>query len=449
MKNGFEPTLSEWRDWQGQITDFASGLGTDVMPESIGAQSIPGIVEEPLTGGLSQILALLHEGCAEAMGTTAAGYLAYVPGGGIKSSALAGFIGNLMNRFTGIESHAPMLISLENSVLNWLCDEFGLPTGAFGIFTSGGSIANLTALMAMRVHALGKSGDFSKAIIYVSDQVHHSVKKSAFLAGFPPENCVAIATDSAFKLSMPALAAQLKQDRANGLRPIGVVGSAGTTNTGAIDPFEDIALLCRAESLWFHVDAAYGGAFVLCEDGKKRLRGISMADSITFDPHKGMFLPYGTGCLLVKDREALLRIHTYQADYLANCDINSPASLGPELSREFRGLRLWLPLILHGAGAFRQALGEKLALTHWLDEQLRQLPIEIMAKPELSTLIFKPTGTVSSEELVKRVNAFGRVYLAPTRIRGESAVRVCILSFRTHLEQVQMCFEDIQLALKD
>jgi aromatic-L-amino-acid decarboxylase len=437
MINGLEPSREEWESWIQQVLNFIKGAPavTSMIPNEI--------LESPIPGGLPKILELFNLKLQDAVPTTSPGFMAYVPGGGIQSAALANFLGNLSNRFTGIEDQASGLVALETQVIQWLCREFGLPETAFGVLTSGGSIANLTALITARVQYFGESGDFSKACVYVSDQVHHSVQKAAFLAGIPKENTVSIQTDHAFKLSMQALHERVQRDRKLGLKPFCIVGSAGTTNTGAIDPLEELAAFCRQQNLWFHIDAAYGGAFVLCESGKAKLKGIELADSITFDPHKGMFLPYGTGGLLVKDRETLLKAYSYEADYLTPSQKNSPASLGLELSREYRGIKIWLPLMLHGAGAFRQALSEKLELTNWLHEELKKLPVQILCRPELSTIVFRP-GDIS-----KRVNSYGRVYLSPTKLRGELTSRVCILSFKTHFEQVQACLEDISKALYD
>lgn len=437
MNSGLEPSREEWESWTRQVLDFVVRA-----PSLQGGEGRGEVSDNPILGGLPKILELFNLSLQDAISTTEPGFMAYVPGGGIRSAALANFLGNIANRFTGIESQAPGLVALETQVINWLCQEFGLPETSFGILTSGGSIANLTALIAARVKYFGESGDFSKACVYVSDQVHHSVQKAAFLAGIPKENTTSIQTDDAFKLSMQALRERVQRDRRLGLKPFCIVGSAGTTNTGAIDPLVELAAFCRQENLWLHIDAAYGGAFVLCESGKLKFKGIEQADSITFDPHKGMFLPYGTGCLLVKDRETLLKTYSYEADYLMSSQRDSSASLGPELSREYRGIRLWLPLMLHGAGAFRQALSEKLELTNWLYEELKKLPVQILCQPELSTIVFRP-GDIS-----EKVNSYGRVYLSPTRLRGELTSRVCILSFRTHFEQVQACLEDIDKALK-
>lgn len=436
MHNGLEPTQDEWDSWTRQVVEFAR-----LLPKQTQKLPAPVIAEEPLSGGLPRILEHLAQGVSASVSTTLPGQMAYIPGGALYSAALANFIGNVTNCYTGLEDQAPVLVEFEKQVIRWLCKEFGLPTKAFGTLTTGGSGANMTAIIAGRVHVLGETGDFSKARLYVSDQVHHSVQKAAFCAGIPRANCVSIITDNNFKLSIPALREQLESDLKAGYKPFMIVGSAGTTNTGAIDPLEELAAISRQQGLWFHIDGAYGGAFMLCPAGKKRLVGIEQADSITIDPHKGMFLPYGTGCLLVKDPSTLLRVYDCEADYLNVHQRESPASLGLELTREYRGIRLWLPLLLHGAAQFRQALSEKLELTQWLHEELQKLPVQILNKPELSVIVFRP-GDIS-----EKVTALGRTYLVSTKLRGEKASRVCILSFRTHFEQVQTCLEDIKQTL--
>ena len=244
-----------------------------------------------------------------------------------------------------------------------------------------------------------------------------------------------------------------------------VVAAAGTTNTGAIDPLNDLADLCGEVGAWLHVDGAYGGAFVLCPEGRARLKGIERADSITFDPHKGLFLPYGTGCLLMKDGRDLLEAHQSEASYLQDFDTfghdgapPSPSAYGPELSRPYRGLRLWLSLMLFGAAAFREALSEKLELAEYAYEALRQsdAPVDILHPPQTSALGFRlkrikgeSVGTWNARNALwmEKVNARQRVHLSSTTIPSPEGplftLRMCILSFRTHMEHIDACLEDL------
>jgi len=334
----------------------------------------------------------------------------------------------------------------------------GYPASALGLLTTGGSMANLIALVTARRERLPEN--FLSGVLYASDQAHHSVQKAALLAGFPPANVRAVPSDERFRIRVDALAEAVAADRAAGLRPFFLVVSAGTTNTGAVDDITAAADFAQAQGLWLHVDAAYGGFFVLTERGRRALRGMERADSITLDPHKGLFLPYGTGSVLVRDAGALRRAHSVHAEYLPpvpeDPDFVDYASVSPELSRDFRGLRVWLPIKMHGIGAFRRALDEKLDLAAWAADDLRRVPgVEIVAEPQLSLLAFrivKPgLDDAALDDLNRRVmeavNARRRVYITSTIARGRFLIRICVLSFRTHMERVQMAIEDLRAAI--
>src|SRR5262249_47121740 len=200
-------------------------------------------------------------------------------------------------------------------------------------------------------------------VLYTSDQAHHSVLKSAKLAGIMPDRVRALPCDAHYRLPVDGLRDAIAADRRAGLRPFAVVSSAGTTNTGAVDPLDAIADLCATEGVWHHIDGAYGAFFYMLDDLRPVLNGLSRADSLTLDPHKGMFLPYGTGALLVRDGAALRAAHEATADYLPPMphpdEFYDPSQHGPELSRGFPGLRVWLSIKLFGAAAFRAAMAEK------------------------------------------------------------------------------------------
>jgi aromatic-L-amino-acid decarboxylase len=243
-----------------------------------------------------------------------------------------------------------------------------------------------------------------------------------------------------------ALDRMIADDRAGGMRPFLVVGAAGTTNTGAIDPLDAIADVAEREGLWFHVDAAYGGFFQLTERGRARFAGAARADSITLDPHKGLFLPYGTGGLIVRDRTAMRDAHFEGAAYLQDLppagELPNYNELTPELSRDMRGLRVWWPLSLHGVDAFRDALDEKLDLTMRIHDALSADPnVELGWDPELTVVTFRSRGGDErrSRELLQRINASKRVFLSSTLVRGEYWLRVCIVSHRTHADRIDEC----------
>ncbi len=389
--------------------------------------------------------------------TASPGYLAYIPGGGLFHAAVADLIADATNRYSSVYAAAPALARIEMNVIDWFCRLAGLPPEARGTLTSGGSLANWTALVTARRERLPE--DFLKGTIYASDQSHYSIVKGAILAGFPEANVREVPTDDHYRLRVDALAERIAEDRRRGFHPFLIAAAAGTTNTGAVDPLPELADLAAREGLWLHVDAAYGGFFLLTEEGKRALRGIERADSVVLDPHKGLFLPYGTGAVLVRDGQALRRAHSLTGDYMPGLQDDPDrvdfSQYSPELSRPFRALRIWLPFKMHGAGAFREQLEEKLALARLAADRLRAMEgVEILAEPQLSLLAFRlaPAGVPESElnplnqRFLDRVNARQRVYLTATRLRGRFAPRICVLSFRTHRDRMEMALEDIAAA---
>jgi aromatic-L-amino-acid decarboxylase len=408
-----------------------------------------------------ELLDLLFERVIpKSFNTAGPGYLAYIPGGGLPQSAVADLVSDATNRYVGVFAAAPGLAQLESNVLRWFCDLAGLPEEARGILTSGGSLATFSALVAARRDRL--PDDFLSGTIYVSSQTHHAVQKAAILAGFPEDRVREVAVDERFGIRVDALESAIAADRTAGKLPFLLVGNAGTTNTGAVDDLPALADLAARERLWFHVDAAYGGFFLLTDEGRRILRGIERADSIVLDPHKGLFLPYGTGALLVRDGETLKRAHALSAEYMPSmqedADLTDFNLLSPELSRDFRGLRIWLPIRMHGIGPFRRNLDEKLALARWAADRLREIPgIEIVAEPQLSILAFRRVRPGAdgaaldrdNRRLLERINARQRVYLTGTVVGGRFAIRICVLSFRTHRERMEQALQDIRAALTE
>lgn len=421
---------------------------------------------------IEDLLALLFERAVpKSFNTAGPGYLAYIPGGGLFASALADLIAASVNRYVGVFAAAPALSQLEADAVAWLAEIVGWPSGAGGargILTSGGSLANFSAVVTARREKLPE--DFLAGTLYASDQVHHSVARAAALAGFPANAVRVVESDGGYRLRLDRLAGAIAADRRAGRRPFLVVASAGTTNTGAVDPLRATAELCRSEGLWLHADAAYGGFFMLTEDGRRAMDGLALADSVTLDPHKGMFLPYGTGALLVRDGAALARAHSGGAEpvsYLPEVpeapDLVDFHELSPELSRPFRGLRVWLALKLHGVDAFRRALEEKLALARRLRDGVGAIPgVEIVAEPELSLFAFAlaPPGATwggaaaadhaaldrLNLDFLARINRGRRVFLTGTRLRGRFVLRACVLHLRTHADRIDAALKDVAAA---
>src|SRR4051812_37413944 len=248
-----------------------------------------------------------------------------------------------------------------------------------------------------------------------------------------------------------ARAEALERDRSDGVRPWLVIASAGTVDTGAVDPLEEIADLAARHGAWLHVDGAYGGLFRLCPEGREVLQGIERADSVALDPHKTLFLPYGTGAVLARDGRHLADAFSASADYirpLGESEVGpSPADLSPELTRHFRALRLWLPLQLAGIAAFRAAQAEKIKLARYFHARLSQMAgWDPGPSPDLSVVAFRYRPArididSFNDSLLRRIQAEGRVFLSGTRIDGEAWLRCAILSFRTHLAHIDETIE--------
>ncbi|HEV8335628.1 MAG TPA: aminotransferase class V-fold PLP-dependent enzyme [Candidatus Polarisedimenticolia bacterium] len=413
-----------------------------------GAADVAASFREPVPEAghrISTILGRLRPAVAKTFTTAGPGYLAFIPGGGIVAAGLADFIACAVNRFVGVAAAAPALAQIEATVVGWLSSLMGYPPDAAGILTSGGSISNLTAVATARIAKLPE--DFLSGTLYFSEETHLSLVKAARIAGFSERNLRWIPVDERFRLVPERLEEEIRADRSRGLRPFFVVANVGTTNTGAVDPIPDILEIARRHDLWVHADAAYGGFFRLVPGGEKLMPGIERCDSITLDPHKGLFLPYGTGCLLVQDPQALRRAHQGAAGYLQDVaaalgQVNF-TDISPELSRDFRGLRVWLPIQLHGLSAFREQLQEKLELTQWAGRELRDDPLfHVLDEPQLSIVAFtaaprRGDPDAIGAEILRRVNARKRVFLSSTTLGGRYVLRLCVLSFRTHLERVK------------
>ncbi|MDQ3283995.1 MAG: aminotransferase class V-fold PLP-dependent enzyme [Acidobacteriota bacterium] len=398
---------------------------------------------------------LFNEAIPRSFNAAGPGYLAYVPGGGLFHSAVADLIADAVNRYVGVCAAAPALVQLESNVVRWFCEIIGLPRGSGGVLTSGGSLANFTSIVAARKAML--PDDFLRGTLYCSEQIHHSFQKAANLAGFPYANVRELPVDATFRIRVEALEEAIARDRANGFTPFLIAGSAGTTGTGAVDDLEALARIARRENLWFHVDGAYGALFALTDRGRATLRGIEQADSVILDPHKTLFLPFGTGAVLVRDARTLHRAHSLHAEYLPKMqqedELVDFCEISPELSRDFRGLRVWLPLKMFGITPFREQLDEKLDLTTYAVDALRSIEgIEIVAEPQLTIAAFRLVRegadlNALNRELLDRINAKKRVMLTPTTLDGKFVIRICIVSHRTHRDRIDMLIADVRSAV--
>ena len=353
--------------------------------------------------------------------------------------------------FSGGWSAAPAAAELEIVTLGWLLDMFGLPVKrGGGIFTSGGSMANLTALVTARNIKCGE--DFSKAVIYLSDQAHSSNIKAIRVIGFRKEQIRVIPTDMEFKLGINKLKNAINKDRLEGLQPFCLIASAGTTNTGTVDPLPELAAICKKEGLWFHIDGAYGGAAILGKNGKKLLKGIDRADSLTVDPHKWFFQPYEMGCLLVRNHKWLSGTFTEKPEYLRDVEGNASEinffDHGIQLTRRFRALKFYMSIKTFGLNAFREAIQYNMELAEETEAFLRKSPVwEVVSPATLAIINFRynPIDKNLGEKELDKLNSIiskkvvgsRKAMLVTTVLNGMVVLRMCLINPRTTLDDVK------------
>lgn len=381
------------------------------------------------------------------------GHLAYIPGGAIYHSALGDYLAAVTNKYPAIFFNGPGPVRMENLLIRWVADLVGYPATAGGNIASGGSLATLTAITAARdAHGL-KGADFASTAVYLTAQTHHCLEKAFHVAGLREVQVRKIPVDGRFRMIPEALEAAIAIDRAQGLRPWLIVATAGTTDTGAVDPLEAVATIAERERCWYHVDAAYGGFFLLTDHGRSLLRGIERSDSAVLDPHKSLFLPWGSGVVVVRDAARLTAAHGasghYLQDTLREPGEVSPADVSPELTKPFRALRMWLPLVLLGTKPFQAALDEKLLLARYFHREIQELGFEVGPPPDLSIATFRwaPPGmsleraNQLNQEIVDALRRDGRIFLSSTLLDGRFTLRMAALAFRTHRRTIDLALQ--------
>jgi glutamate/tyrosine decarboxylase-like PLP-dependent enzyme len=334
-----------------------------------------------------------------------------------------------------------------------MCKLIGYKEGSHGSLLSGGSIANLSAIITARDHKELKAKNFEKAVIYLTTETHHCVQKALRLAGMGESVIRYIPMDEKFSMQPDALETTIQKDIELGLIPFLIIGSAGTTNTGAIDPLEKLADIAANHQIWYHVDAAYGGFFLLVDELKEKFRGIERADSVVIDPHKSLFMPYGSGVILVRDAAHLFKSNYYTAAYLQDSmdgqEELSPADYSPELTRHFRGIRIWFSLSVLGISPFRKALAEKIELSHYFYHEIKKAGFEVGPFPALSIMLFRfvPNQGDSNEantNLLSLIHEDGQIFVSSTTIQGILWIRMAILVFRAHKKEVDIAIKTLE-----
>lgn len=389
------------------------------------------------------------------------GFLAYVPSCPTFPAVLGDWLATGFNFFAGVWPVASGPNGLEVAVLEWFREWIGMPEGAGGLLTSGGSGANLTAVVAARHAAIGDDGArLGRLTMYASDQAHSSVRRAGWIAGIPREQIRAVPTDDALRIDAAALAAMIRADAEAGFIPFLVVASGGTTNTGAVDPLHALADLCAAESLWLHIDAAYGGFGALTATGRAALDGLGRADSVTLDPHKWLFVPFECGCLLAREPRRLADVFRIYPEYLKDAESSGDeinfADYGEQLTRYSRALKVWLSVSYFGTDAIAAAIGQGIELAALAESLAVDSPVlEVLSPAQFGICCFRahPAGIDDgdaldrlNERILGQVNAAGRFFISSTRLRGAYSLRICVVSYRTTAADIRMLMADIERA---
>lgn len=392
---------------------------------------------------------------AYALRTNHPRFLAFIPGPPTVASVLGDWLCAGTNFFDGVWFEAAGPAQVELVVLDWFKQFLGYPSEARGLITSGGSEANLTALVVARQPLA--FADRSRAVLYVGDHRHWSVDRAARIIGLEPRQIRPLPSTN-FQLPPQALALAVAEDRRNGLLPWVVVANAGTTNTGTVDPLAELAALCREHRLWLHVDAAYGWSAVLTVEGKAALAGIEQADSLTLDPHKWFGQTFAAGCVLVRDGRRLTETFAegkgpdYMQDVAPAEDEVNFCDYGLTLTRRFRALKIWLSVKVLGVGWFRQLIEHSCRLAEYAQALLEQAGVfEILSPRQLSIVAFRfvSSSRFRDEEVLDRLNlrlqqelfATGRAFLSSTRLCGRVALRFCFVNWRTAAADVEEVVE--------
>jgi glutamate/tyrosine decarboxylase-like PLP-dependent enzyme len=376
---------------------------------------------------------------------------AFVPGPSNYISVMSDTLATGFNIFSGGWVGSPAAATIEIVTINWLLKLFSFPVkDGGGIFTSGGSMANLTALATARKVKCGE--DFSKAVIYLSDQAHSSNVKAINILGFRKEQVRIIPTDMEFKFSINKLRNAIVKDKLEGLKPFCLVASSGTTNTGTVDPLDELAKICEAENIWLHIDGAFGAAAILSKKGKKLLKGIEKADSLTIDPHKWLFQPYEIGCLLVQNHQYLKGTFSEKATYLRDIEGNESEinfyDHGIELTRNFRALKFYMSIKTFGLKAFGKAIDYNIGLAERVEAELRQSTTwEVVSPATLAIINFRyhPVGCKFTADMLDQINqkisakilGSKEALLVTTMLQGQVVLRMCLINPRTTLDHVK------------
>ncbi len=440
------PELPVSRDFQ--MDEVRDAVALEVPREPMAPERLIGHLRELV---LDQSVYLGHPG-----------FLAYICGAGTVPGAAAGLVAGAVNQNVGGWRLSPGASEIERRLTGWLAERFGLPAGAGGLMVAGGAMANFVGLKLARDTAagLGVRTDGMRAApplaIYASDESHIVVRRAADMLGLGTEAVRTIPVDERFRMRVDDLAAAIEDDLDAGVTPAAIVATAGTTQTGSIDPLREVAELCRRHGAWMHVDACYGGPAMLADDLRPLFEGIEEADSIAVDPHKWMYSDVPGSCLLVRKLDSLPASFAGDAGYIwlaedARQGIDT-GQLGPDFSRGFSALKVWMSLLAHGHAAYARRISHDAALARYLAELVGERPdFELTAPVALSICCFRyaPPELRGDTEALDRLNerimtaihADGRTYCSNAVLNGRFSLRACVVNFRTEAEEMETLLE--------
>ena len=379
-------------------------------------------------------------------------FFAWIPGPSNFISVMADALASGFNVFSGVERAGAAANQIELLVIRWLVQLLQLGEQAGGILTSGGSVSNLMGLCIAREVML--QGQMTDAVIYCSDQTHGSNSKALKILGFSEDQLRVLPSDDQQRLDMRRLCDQLRKDRTQGMRPFCVIGNAGTTNTGSIDPLPEIRVLCDVEHMWMHVDAAYGGAAWLSEEGHHLLEGMNQADSLTIDPHKWLYQPYDIGGLLVKNTQHLSTTFKTSATYLKETEhYKNFSDKGIQLSRRFRALPLWMSMKYYGVDTFREAITYTITLARHAENTIKTLSeweVTTSAQIGIFTFRFVPSSlnpeqhNTINHRLADHIMNEQGIVLSSTVVCGHTVLRMCTINPATSCQDIEttLCYLD-------
>lgn len=364
------------------------------------------------------------------------------------TASLLSWMGDVMtnayNPHASCQINAPAADLVEKKLIRWMCNLAGYPKDSGGLFVSGGSIANLTALTAARDKKLTYD-ERKNAIIYMSDQTHASIAKGLHIIGFCKEQIRIISTDDTFCMDISALRNAIEIDIKNKKKPFAIVASAGTTNTGSVDPLTEISVVCREYNMWFHVDGAFGASVLLSEHYRKNLAGIELSDSLSWDAHKWLLQTYGCSVILIRNQSNLIHSFAAHPEYLKDAETTADSieywDLGPELTRPARSLKLWLTLQTVGKNEMGHIIEHGCAMAELTEKIIREnSDWEIVSPAQLGIVNFRYVSNktmsetdldIINQNISREVTESGFAQIFTTELKGKKVLRMCTINPKT------------------